>query len=158
MSLLTTIAPDRRSPRTTVDPQPRPQTRPPLRLVEPPAAPRPRVRVGVVGSAVFFIILVGVFALAAVHTLVVQAQFELDQLDQSVAERQGELDELRLHVATLESPASITAAAADLGLVTPADRVYLEPVVTSAPPRDLGAIDESSTSESAAAGQLDDGS
>lgn len=136
MSLLTTIAPERRGPRTTVDPQPRPQPRPPLRLVEPPAAPRPRVRVGVVGSAVFIILLIGVFALAAVHTMVVQAQFELDQLDQRVAERQGELDELRLHVATLESPASITSAATDLGLVTPADRLYLEPVVATVPLRD----------------------
>lgn len=119
MSFITTLAPERSV---------RPDSRPPLRLVEPPSTAR-RVRVGLVGSILFGLVLVGVFALAAMHTLVVQAQFELDRLDQQMSERQGTLDSLRLQVATLESPAHVAGAAAELGMVTPTDRVHLEPVV-----------------------------
>lgn len=126
MSLITTVAPQRR-----IRPDVAPDIRPPLRLVEPPAAPR-RVRVGLVGSVLFGLLLLGVFALAAMHTMVVQAQFEIDRIEQRMAERQGTLDDLRLQVATLESPANVTNAAAELGLVTPTERVHLAPVVAGA--------------------------
>lgn len=132
MSPLAALAPARRTPprrRQDALPESRPEVRPPLRLVEPPER-RPRLRLGVVGSVLALTVAVGIFALAAAHTLVVQAQFELDRVDQRVAERQGDLEALRLEVARLESPAAITAAARDLGLVTPTDRVHLEPVLT----------------------------
>lgn len=67
------------------------------------------------------------------HTLVVQAQFEIDRIEQRMAERQGTLDDLRLQVATLESPANVTRAATELGLVTPTERLHLEPVVGETP-------------------------
>lgn len=133
MSFITTFAAEHRSVAATsptpVGPERRsPQVRPPLRLVEAPAPAR-RVRVGLVGSIAFVLILVGVFALAAMHTLVVQAQFEIDRLEQNMAERQGMVDSLRLEVATLEAPAHVARAAAELGMVNPSERVHLEPVV-----------------------------
>jgi cell division protein FtsL len=128
MSLLTTAPPRRAAVRPHVAPQPQREQRPPLRLVPPPEPARRRRRVGLVGTLALAVALVGIFALAAVHTLVVQAQFELDRIDQQVVERRGELDALRLEVARLESPQSIADAAADLGMVTPPDRVWLEPV------------------------------
>lgn len=131
MSLVTTVAPQRR-----IRPDHAPDVRPPLRLVEPPAPAR-RVRVGLVGSVLFGLLLLGVFALATMHTMVVQAQFEIDRLEQRMADRQATLDDLRLQVATLESPANITRAAAELGLVTPPERVHLEPVVGDSPARTI---------------------
>ena len=113
---------------SVVDPVRERRQRPPLRLVEPPARPRRRIRVGVVGTGVLAVVLLGIFLLAAVHTLVVQAQFELDRVEQQVEERRGELDGLRLQVAQLESPQAVVRAAVDLGMVNPIDRVYLEPV------------------------------
>ncbi|MDZ7677124.1 MAG: septum formation initiator family protein [Acidimicrobiales bacterium] len=140
MSILSIEAPARRGagPDRVGDPAPRRDDRPPLRLVE-PEAPRRRLRVGVVGTTLLVALCAGIFGLAAVHTLVVQAQFELDRLDQQVADRQGELDSLRLEVAGLESPEAITEAARDLGLVTPSERVYLDPVQTPVPERGPGA-------------------
>jgi cell division protein FtsL len=137
MSVLTTAPRPRpyplTSPRRERRPdEDRPVERPPLRLVEPPA--RHRVRVGLVGTVMLVVVLIGVFALAAVHTLVVQAQFELDQVEQQVAERRGDLDALRLEVATLESPSAIAEAAATIGLVNPPDRVYLEPTSMATDP------------------------
>jgi hypothetical protein len=133
MSTLSIPVPARRNHgRPEADPTPRRDRRPPLRLVE-PETQRRRLRMGVVGLVLFATVCAGIFALAAVHAMVVQAQFELDQLDQRVAERRGDLDGLRLDVARMEAPATITAAARDLGLVTPTGRVYLDPVVTPVP-------------------------
>jgi cell division protein FtsL len=132
MSLLTTAPPRRATARIDaapgVDAPQRREQRPPLRLVPPPEPARRRRRVGLVGTVALGVVLLGIFALAVVHALVVQAQFELDRIDQQVADRRGELDALRLEVAQLESPQSIADAAADLGMVTPPDRVWLEPV------------------------------
>lgn len=131
MSVLTTDPPRTRSstaPAVAPDAQPRRDTRPPLRLVEPIAPARQGVRVGVIGTLLVGVCITGIFALAAMHSLVVQAQFDLDRIDQQVADRRGELDALRLDVARLESPGAIAAAAAQLGLVNPTERLYLEPV------------------------------
>ena len=100
--------------------------RPPLRLVEPPARPR-RVSVGLLSTLCLVAVFVGLFALAAMHSLVVQAQFELDRLDQTVAARQDQIDARRVEVARMESPAAVVAAARDLGMVVPHDRAYLLP-------------------------------
>lgn len=128
MSLLTTAPPRRAPGRPDAVPGSPPAPRPPLRLVPPPQPERRRPRIGVVGTLALGVMLAGIFVLAAVHALVVQAQFDLDRIDQQVVERRGELDALRLEVARLESPQSIADAAAELGLVTPTDRVWLEPV------------------------------
>jgi cell division protein FtsL len=111
--------------------QPLPATTAPrrdhLRVVQPERARRPRFspKVGVLITALLF---AGLFALAVVHTLLVQGQIRLDQLDEQVAEEQGRYQELRLQVAELESPERIVAVAQTrLGMVSPDDIVYLSP-------------------------------
>lgn len=100
--------------------------RPPLRLVEP--APRERrVSVGLLGTVCLVAVFLGLFALAAMHSLVVQAQFELDRVDQAVSDRRSQIEERRVEVARLESPAAVVAAAEAIGMVPAADRAYLMP-------------------------------
>lgn len=113
-----------------------------LRLVEAPA--RRRVRVGLVSTLVLATVFGALFALAAMHSLVVQAQFELDRLDEQVATRQDQIDARRVEVAELESPSAIVEAANALGMVDPADAVYLttsEPEATAVQADDSAAID-----------------
>jgi len=111
--------------------QPRPATRrapqparAPLRVV----APRRRLRTGptvVLGGLLAFAI---AFGLVVAQTELVQGQQQLDRLDQRVADATREHQELRLHVAELESPERIVAAATrDLGMVPPAGVTYLTP-------------------------------
>ena len=73
---------------------------------------------------------------AAMHSLVVQAQFELDRVDQSVADRRSQIEERRVQVAQAESPAAVVAAAESLGMVPATDRAYLvpEPTPDDSPP------------------------
>ena len=111
------------NPRVDV-PRLRPERRPELTLVE---APRRRVRVGLVGTLLVVTVFGALFALAAMHSLVVQAQFELDRLDQQVSARQDQIDARRVEVAELESPSAIVGAANELGMVEPTDTVYLAP-------------------------------
>lgn len=105
---------------------------PPLRLVE-PEVPAPVRRTGLVVTVLVGALFVALLALAAVHTLVVQAQFRLDGLEEQLAERRDRVEELRLEVAERESPEAIVAAAEALGMVRPAERVYLVPVPPGAP-------------------------
>jgi cell division protein FtsL len=128
MSLLTTAPPNRGAARPEIAPRAPREQRPPLRLVPEPQPLRRRRRMGLVGTLALTALLVGVFALVATHALVVQAQFDLDRLDQQVADTRGQLDALRLEVARLESPQSIATAAEEIGMVNPPDRVWLEPV------------------------------
>ncbi|MBK5223144.1 MAG: hypothetical protein JJE52_09770 [Acidimicrobiia bacterium] len=122
MSILSTGA-----PRRVTVPQPqREGERPPLRLVEPEVRPR-RVRVGVVGTVGLAAVFVGLFALAAMHSLVVQAQFALDRVEEQVAERHSEIEQRRVQVAQLEAPSAVVDAARGLGMVPPPDRIFLLP-------------------------------
>lgn len=98
--------------------------RPDLRVV---TAPRRRLRVGLLSTILIATFFVGLFALAAMHSLVVQAQFELDRIDQEVATRRDQIDARRVEVAEMESPTAIVEAADDLGMVAPDDVVYLAP-------------------------------
>ncbi len=123
MSLLTDLTTT--SAAVAVRPEPArrsPAPRPDLRLVE---VPRRRLRVGLLGTVLLGAFFVGLFALAAMHSLVVQAQFELDRIDQDVATRQDQIDARRVEVAQLESPSAIVDAADELGMVPPDDVVYL---------------------------------
>lgn len=99
-----------------------------LRVVEAPSAragASPALRRGTfVGIVVF----VALLALAASHALLVQGQIELDALELQVAEQQESYHRARLEVATLEAPERIVEEArARLGMVRPADVVYLTP-------------------------------
>lgn len=117
--------------------------RPPLRLVEPPARPK-RLSVGLLSTLCLVAVFLGLFALAVMHSLVVQAQFELDRLDQTVAGRRDQIDARRVEVARLESPAEVVASARELGMLVPEDRVYLLPAPT---PGDLTAPDGTPSSD-----------
>jgi cell division protein FtsL len=126
MSLLTVGDPRRTHGAAALRPEPAPRVRPrpDLRLV---AVPRRRLRVGLLSTILIVTLFVGLFALAAMHSLVVQAQFELDRIDEQVATRRDQIDARRVEVAELESPAAIVRAADELGMVSPEDVVYLRP-------------------------------
>jgi cell division protein FtsL len=126
MSLLTVGDPQRTHGAAALRPEParHVEPRPDLRLV---SVPRRRLRVGLLSSVLIVTFFVGLFALAAMHSLVVQAQFELDRIDEQVATRQNQIDARRVEVAEMESPAAIVEAADGLGMVAPDDVVYLRP-------------------------------
>jgi cell division protein FtsL len=66
-------------------------------------------------------------AVAVAHTVLVEGQVRLDQLDAQLVEEQARYQELRTAVARLESPDRIVRAAQEQGMVTPDDLVYLQP-------------------------------
>lgn len=67
------------------------------------------------------------FAVVACQVLLVQGQERLDTLESGITTERGRHQELRLEVAGLESPARVVAAAAELGMVTPPEVLYLTP-------------------------------
>ena len=145
--MLTTSAPPRGNPQTaTTDAAPRrarePRPGPPLRVVNDRALQdlqrRARARrlfaVAVAAAAL------GVFGVVIAHVLLMQGQFELQQLQEHSARSQAEYDRLRLQVSELESPDRIVAAAHEkLGMVTPPNITYLAP---SADATALPAVDQ----------------
>lgn len=92
--------------------------------------PRDRVRrrltpaTGVLLTALLFATL---FAIAIAHTLLVQGQIRLDDLDAKLTVEQARYQRLRTEVAEMESPTRVVAAAEELGMVAPEDLVYLQP-------------------------------
>ena len=74
--------------------------------------------------------------LAAFHSVLVQGQLHLDQLDTRIAQEQARETQLRLQVAQLGAPARIMVAAGDQGMVSPDDRKFLASVIpgTVVPP------------------------
>jgi len=119
-------APERRpSPR----PEPRPARAPRpdhLRVVAPAERVRRRLTpaTGVLLTAVLFATL---FLVAIAHTVLVQGQVRLDELDAQLTVEQARYQELRTDVAAMESPSRVVAAAEALGMVSPQDLVYLQP-------------------------------
>jgi cell division protein FtsL len=105
-----------------------PPTRDPrhLRVVAPGERARRRLtpKLGVVLTGLVFVML---FAIATAHTLLVQNQIRLDDLDAQLSTEQARYQELRKEVAEMESPARIVSAAEELGMVAPDDLVYLQP-------------------------------
>lgn len=99
-----------------------------LRVVGPAERVRRRLtpRAGVVLTALTFAVLL---AIAVAHTLLVQGQIHLDELESSLRVEQARYQELRKEVAEMESPGRIVAAAEELGMVMPEDLVYLQPEV-----------------------------
>ncbi len=67
--------------------------------------------------------------LAAFHSVLVQGQLHLDQLDTQITQEQERETQLRLQVAQLGAPARIIVAAQDQGMVPPDDRKFLASVV-----------------------------
>lgn len=117
------VAPARRAA-----PRPAPQEQPRhLRVVRPAERARRRLTpaTGVLLTGLVFVTL---FAIAVAHTVLVQGQIRLDDLDGQLSAEQARYRALRTEVAAAESPARIVAAAQELGMVTPDDLVYLQPV------------------------------
>ena len=65
--------------------------------------------------------------MAVAHTVLVEGQVRLDELDQQLVEEQARYQELRQEVAGLEAPTRIVGAAEEQGMVTPDDLIYLQP-------------------------------
>ncbi len=97
-----------------------------LRVVAPAERVRRRLTpaAGVALTAFVFAVLL---AVAVAHTLLVSGQVRLDDLDAQLGAEQARYQELRKDVAELEAPTRIVGAAHDLGMVTPADLLYLQP-------------------------------
>jgi len=79
---------------------------------------------GVLLTAVLFATLL---LIAVAHTVLVQAQVRLDELDAQLTVEQARYQELRTEVAEMESPSRVVSAAQALGMVSPQDLVYLQP-------------------------------
>ena len=108
-------------------PRPRPAERPNhLRVVAPSERVRRRLTPGmaVLLTAALFATLL---AVAVAHTVLVEGQVHLDDLDAQLVAEQARYQELRTEVAQLESPARIVQAASEMGMVTPDDLRYLTP-------------------------------
>jgi cell division protein FtsL len=120
------VAPDRAPQR------PRPEARPNhLRVVAPTERVRRRLTpaTAVILTAALFATLL---AVAVAHTVLVQGQVRLDELDAQLATEQLRYQELRKEVAELESPPRIVEAAQEQGMVPPADLQYLQPAAPDA--------------------------
>ena len=75
------------------------------------------------------IVIAGLFALAAMHALLIGGQIHLDDLRREQASSSEELRRLRLQVAELEAPDRVLEVARDrLGMVDPGEVGYLLPV------------------------------
>ncbi len=127
-----------RQPTPTRAPKPQPKPRPaaPLRVVTDAelrdAQRRARARTFVLTGLVLFA--VSIFAVVVAHVVLMQSQFELEDLQRKSAAKQAEFDRLRLQVADLESPDRIVATAQErLGMVEPPKITYLAPSPDAAP-------------------------
>jgi cell division protein FtsL len=115
------VAPERAPQR------PRPEARPNhLRVVAPTERVRRRLTpaTAVILTAALFATLL---AVAVAHTVLVQGQVRLDELDAQLSAEQARYQELRKDVAELESPARVVGAAQEQGMVIPEDLQYLQP-------------------------------
>lgn len=87
-----------------------------------------RVRVRRMTFAFGAVVAVLVFGVVVAHVLLMQGQFQLQELEGRATAAQSEFDRLRLEVSELESPERIVATAQDrLGMVAPEKVTYLAP-------------------------------
>jgi cell division protein FtsL len=109
-------------------PRPRPAERPNhLRVVAPSERVRRRRLTPAMGVLITAALFATLLAVAVAHTVLVQGQVRLDELDAQLVEEQARYQELRTDVAELESPDRIVEAAKGQGMVIPDDLVYLQP-------------------------------
>ena len=102
-----------------------------------PASRRARTRL--LWFLVLVVVAVALFGLVASHVALTEGQFQLERLRDRSAVEQARYERLRLHVAELESPARIVAAAQErLGMVPPPGVVYLSPVGPASGTEDRG--------------------
>ncbi len=92
------------------------------------------------------IVIVALFALAAMHALLIGGQIRLDDLRREQASESEEVRRLRLQVAELEAPDRVLDVARDrLGMVDPGEVGYLLPVGVPGGDEDLMRVDPATT-------------
>jgi cell division protein FtsL len=123
---------DARSAAAPAEPLVAPRRRPDLRVVDSERAPttRRRPRGMVIAAAVAMVtIFLALFGLVVFHTVLVQHQSRLDDLDAQLAEQRDRGQDLSHEIAELESPDRIrTVAEQELGLIPPPEVLMLDAV------------------------------
>lgn len=110
---------------------PRPRA---LRVVEADAPARPDLRVvparrptGAIVVASLVVVFAVLLATAALNTMLVSGQRDLDRIEAEIREGQQRNQALALEVAEMESPAHIMEAAERQGMVEPDEVIWLTP-------------------------------
>lgn len=107
-------------------PRERREERPSLELV---AAQRSRRRLRIAGITTFGLVFGSMLGLAVFHSVLVQGQLHVDQLDSQIRAEQERQSALRLQVAQLGAPQRIIVAAGEQGMVPPDDRKFLPAII-----------------------------
>jgi cell division protein FtsL len=128
-------------PRRTETAPALPADRSHLKVVRPGGRRRPIRLTPRAGVTMVVLLFVALFLVAVSHAVLIEGQVRLDEIDKDVAAEQAEFEDLRLELADLESPARIQAAAADMGMVPPAETTWLTPEDAVAPAGDDAAED-----------------
>ena len=154
--LTTSTAPTRSAPRPTAPAPSRPPTTgTPLRVVTDAELQefRRRARARRLLAAAGMVVALGLFGVVIAHVMLMQGQFELQQLQQRSAESQAEYDRLRLQVSELESPDRIVdVAQVKLGMVAPRTITYLAPSSDPAALPSRSGADDTAAETTAAVG------
>ena len=115
-----------------------------LRVVRPGARRRTHFKLTPKTGVTLTVLMFGaLFGVAVSHALLIQSQIKLDEMDKDAADEQARYEQNRADVAELESPDRIIAAARDLGMVDPAETVWLTPDQAA----DAGVTDDATGSE-----------
>ncbi|MDP6481170.1 MAG: hypothetical protein QF522_04780 [Acidimicrobiales bacterium] len=102
-----------------------------------------RPALGAMGALSTFGFFVALLAMASLHSVLVNGQFEFDSLQDRLEYGQQRSQVLREEVARLESPSRILSAATGrLGMTPPPNRLYLPAVVPGDPLHPLPAPSE----------------
>ena len=112
------------SPRTRPERAPIEESRPHLRVVDPPRRRRTRV----IGALVLLTLFSVLMATVAFHVNLVQGQQRIDRMNRQADAAQARYDRLRVEVDRLQSPSRVVSSATRLGMVTPDDSTWLAPV------------------------------
>ena len=116
-------------------PEPRPvRERPPLRIVPEAASARARRLSRLFTGLAAIVVCFGLFGVIGVHVMLAQGQGDVGHLSEEVDKLEADQQRLALEVAQLESPSRVTAAARQLGMVTPSTVVSLAPASLADPP------------------------
>lgn len=102
-----------------------------------------RPALGAMGALSIFGFFVALLAMASLHSVLANGQFEFDRLQDRLEYGQQRSQVLREEVARLESPSRILSAATGrLGMTPPPNRLYLPAVVPGDPLHPLPAPSE----------------